>query len=79
MFNRHSILVAIKHGIIGFIVFLSIIIIAKFLNHLIFSGEKLVIDSGDILLSFLGFFYVVFVRTVEEFSHLKSNKLENRG
>jgi len=69
---------AVKHGIAGFIIFLTIIIVAKFLNHLIFSGEKLVVDSGDILLSLLGFFYVVFVRTVEEFSHLKSNQLGSK-
>jgi len=69
---------AVKHGIAGFIIFLTIIIVAKFLNHLIFSGEKLVVDSGDILLSLLGFFYVVFVRTVEEFSHPKSNQLGNK-
>ena len=79
MFTRQKIISAFKHGIAGFIVFLSIIVIAKLLNHMIFGGDKLFIESKDLLLALLGFFYLVFVKSIEDYNAARNHHFQNKN
>lgn len=58
----------LKHGLSGYILFFSIILISKFLNFLILGGSGFRIEIEDILLAFIGFFYVIFIKGIEKFS-----------
>ncbi len=79
MFTKQKILSVVKHGIAGFVVFLSIILIAKFLNHLIFGGDKIFLESKDLFLSLLGFFYLIFVKTIEDYNAARNHHFQNKN
>jgi len=58
----------LKHGLSGYMLFFSIILISKFINYLIFGGPNFRVEIEDILLALMGFFYAIFVKSVERFS-----------
>lgn len=75
MLNFHEFLNVIKYGILGFFIFFGVLIFAKFLNSVLVSKTGFLIEGEDVLLSMLGFVYMVFIRSIEKFR--KSNSFEN--
>ncbi len=66
MQNLKDYFTLIKLGLYGFIVFFSVLVLAKLFNWVIFKESEFVIELGDILLSMLGFIYVIFIQLVKE-------------
>lgn len=60
-------------GLYGFAVFLVIIIISKFLGHLIGSTGSFQVDISDVNLSFLGFFFLFLIRLLKNIQKRRSD------
>ncbi len=57
----------LKHGIDGFLLFFTIIVLAKLLNYLIIGDKVFLIDEKDFYLALLGFVYVILLKSIEKF------------
>ena len=62
----------IGFGILGFIMFLGVLIITKFLGCCVGTIEKFVIEIDDLLLSVLGFVLVFLIKFLENFRDKES-------
>ena len=62
----------IGFGILGFIMFLGVLIITKFLGCCVGTIEKFVIETDDLLLSVLGFVLVFLIKFLENFRDKES-------
>lgn len=58
-----------KHGIFGFLLFLFIITVSKFVSNILLGSNKFAIDFQDVLTASLGFFLVVIIKAIERFSN----------
>lgn len=65
-FLNNYIIVPFSRGIIGYIAFLSIIVLAKFLGYLIGSQNSFKLDREDILLPVLGFSLLFIFKLAEK-------------
>lgn len=54
-------------GVLGFLMFLFVIGITKFLGCCVGTIDKFTLDADDIILSLLGFFLVFLIRILENF------------
>jgi len=67
----------LKHGVDGFLLFFTIIVIAKLLNYLIIGDKMFVIEKGDFYLALLGTVYVILIKIIENFRKPLDKNLEN--
>ena len=67
----------LKHGVDGFLLFFTIIVIAKLLNYLIIGDKMFAIEKGDFYLALLGTVYVILIKIIENFRKPLDKKLEN--
>ena len=67
----------LKHGIDGFLLFFTIIVIAKLLNYFIIGDKIFLIDEKDFYLALLGFVYVVLLKSIENFRKPLDNKFKD--
>lgn len=63
----HYVLIPLRSGIGGFIVFFLVLAVSKMLGYLAGSVNTWEIDSSDILLSLLGFFLLFLIKFLENF------------
>lgn len=69
-FNK-LVLYPIRSGLFGFILFLIVLVITKFLGRLIGTAPKVTIDAEDFLLSVIGFVMFFLIKFLENFSSEK--------
>ena len=67
----------LKHGIDGFLLFFTIIVIAKLLNYFIIGDKIFLIDEKDIYLALLGFIYVVLLKAIENYRKPLDSKFKD--
>jgi len=57
---------SLLYGFIGFLSFLTIIIVAKYINHIFWNSDDIIIDFFDIVLSITGFVLIYIFKRLEQ-------------
>ena len=68
LFNYFNVVALIKNGFVGFLTFLLIIIVSKFIGNYFGIQNEFTLDFHDLTISILGFLLFVLIKIIDKFS-----------